>query len=285
MQIKSFFDSNTATVTYIVSDPATQRCAIIDSVLDYDLFSGTVSTTSANQLIDYIKQNNLSVEWILETHIHADHFTAASYLKEHLGGKIGIGSHIIDVLTYWVPIFNTANDTPLDGSQFDHLFKDGETFQIGSLNVNVIHTPGHTPACVSYQINDVVFVGDALFMPYVGTGRTDFPGGSAEKMYQSLQKILSLPENTKIFTCHDYPLEGKQAAWESTIKEEKTSNIMINDRISESEFIANRKQKDTNKPVPKLLYPSIQVNMRAGKFGNAESNGVHYIKIPLQGQA
>lgn len=281
MNIQAFFDANTATVTYVVSDPHTKHCAIIDSVHDYDQFSGRLTTTSADELIEYITKNNLTVEWILETHIHADHLTASSYLKKKLGGKTGIGSHIVDVLQYWIPVFNTAHDTPSDGSQFDMLFEDGTTFHIGEIPVKVMHTPGHTPACVSYLINDAVFVGDALFMPYVGTARTDFPGGSAETLYQSLMKILSLPDSTRIFTCHDYPLEGQKPAWQSTVGEEKQKNIMINSTVSKEAFIANRNQRDQNKPVPKLLLPSLQVNMRGGKLGNPENNGVHYIKIPV----
>lgn len=281
MIIKSFFDPNTSTVTYIVSDPETQRCAIIDSVHDFDMYSGRLFSKSIDRIIDYIKKMDLQVEWILDTHVHADHLTAASYLKDKLGGKIGIGENIKKVLSYWIPIFNTGLDTPADGSQFDVLFSDGTQFKIGNLNVKVIHTPGHTPDCVSYYINDAVFVGDTIFMPYVGTARTDFPGGSAETLYHSIQKILALPDQTRIYTCHDYPPEGQQPAWESTVVEQKKNNSMINDSISEKEFIAARNMKDLNKPVPKLLLPSIQVNLRAGKLGNFELNQTHYIKIPI----
>lgn len=281
MRVQAFFDYNTATVSYIVIDPETNQCAILDSVMDYDPFSGRITSTSADQLIAYIKENKLSVQWILETHIHADHLTAASYLKEKLGGKIGISNKITEVLAYWVPLFNTQQDTPLDASQFDYLFNDGETFHVGKLAVKVIHTPGHTPACVSYQMEDAIFVGDALFMPYVGTARTDFPGGSPEQLYQSLQKILTLPDNTRIFTCHDYPPQGEAPKWESTVAEEKQKNVMVNAGIDERTFIANRKQRDTNKPVPKLLIPSLQYNLRAGSLGNAEKNRIHYIKIPI----
>lgn len=281
MIIESFFDPNTSTVTYIVSDPETQRCAIIDSVHDFDMYSGRLFSKSIDRIIDYIKKMDLQVEWILDTHVHADHLTAASYLKDKLGGKIGIGENIKKVLSYWIPIFNTGLDTPSDGSQFDVLFSDGTQFKIGNLNVKVIHTPGHTPDCVSYYINDAVFVGDTIFMPYVGTARTDFPGGSAETLYHSIQKILALPDQTRIYTCHDYPPEGQQPAWESTVAEQKKNNSMINDSISEKEFIAARNKKDLNKPVPKLLLPSIQVNLRAGKLGNFEPNQTHYIKIPI----
>lgn len=280
MHIQPFFDADTATVTYIVSDPATSRCAIIDSVRDYDMNSGRVTTRSADKLIEYITSNKLHVDWILETHIHADHLTAATYLQEKLGGKIGIGENIRAVLSYWIPVFNTSTDTPMDGSQFDALFADGEHFKIGNLDVKVIHTPGHTPACVSYHINNAVFVGDLIFMPYVGTARTDFPGGSAQTSYRSIQKILALPGDTHIFSCHDYPPTGQPPAWESTVAEQKQKNIMLQVDTEEA-FVAARNKKDEGKPVPKLLLPSLQVNMRAGKFGLPETNGKQYIKIPL----
>tara|TARA_R110000868_G_scaffold36118_2_gene128588 strand:- start:49 stop:906 length:858 start_codon:yes stop_codon:yes gene_type:complete len=281
MHIKSFFDSATATVTYVVSDDATKCCAVIDPVRDFDLASGKLSTVSADQVIAYILKEKLKLEWILETHVHADHLTAATYIKEKLGGQIGIGEHIKKVLSYWVPVFNIAADTPVDGSQFDVLFADGESFNIGDIVVKVLHTPGHTPDSVSYHMGDAIFVGDTIFMPYVGTARTDFPGGSAETLYQSIQKILSLPEETRIFTCHDYPLDNNSPKWESTIKEQKMTNIMIDESVTKSEFTAARNKKDENKSVPKLLLPSIQVNLRAGNLGSAESNHTHYIKIPI----
>ncbi|MHB1221046.1 MAG: MBL fold metallo-hydrolase [Gammaproteobacteria bacterium] len=281
MQIESFFDPNTSTVTYVVSDPETQHCAIIDSVHDFDLYSGRLSSQSADRVIDYIKKMNLQVEWILDTHVHADHLTAASYLKDILGGKIGIGENIKKVLSYWIPIFNTGSDTPSDGSQFDVLFPDGTQFKIGNLNVKVIHTPGHTPDGVSYYINGAVFVGDTIFMPYVGTARTDFPGGNAEILYRSIKKILALPDQTRIYTCHDYPPDGQQPAWVSTVAEQKKNNSMINDSVTEKEFIAARNKKDFNKPVPKLLLPSIQVNLRAGKLGAFDISQTQYIKIPI----
>ncbi len=281
MQIKSFFDPNTSTISYVVSDSETRQCAIIDSVHDFDLFSGRLSTQSADSVIEYIKKMNLQVEWILDTHVHADHLTAASYLKDKLGGKIGIGENIKKVLAYWIPIFNTGADTPLDGSQFDVLFKNGAQFNIGNLNVNVIHTPGHTPDSISYHINDTIFVGDTIFMPYVGTARTDFPGGDAKTLYHSIQNILSLPDETRIYTCHDYPPDGQPPAWVSTVAEQKKHNSMINDTVTENEFVAARNKKDFNKPVPKLLLPSIQVNLRAGKLGALDENQTQYIKIPI----
>lgn len=281
MKIQHFFDDDTATFTYVISDEATGRCAIIDPVLNLDMASGRTSTVSADEVIDYAQKNSLSVEWILETHVHADHLTGAHYLKEKLGSKIGIGEHIKEVLKFWIPLFNTAHDTPLDGSQFDHLFKDGEIFNIGSIEVKVLHTPGHTPACISYLMGDVVFVGDTIFMPYVGTARTDFPGGSAKTLYHSIQKLLSLPKDTKIFTCHDYPPQGQGEAYVSTIAEQKSCNIMVHDGVSEQEYVAARNAKDKGKAVPRLLLPSIQVNMRAGSLGKPEENGVQYVKIPL----
>ncbi len=279
--IKTFFDSDTSTFTHIVSDPNTGKAAIIDSVLNYDQYSGRTSTRSADALIAYIKEHQLSVAWILDTHIHADHITASRYLKEKLGAKIGIGAKIKDVLALWIPIFNTSRDTNLDASQFDHLFEDGECFKLGDLEVKVIHTPGHTPACASYLIGDVVFVGDTLFMPDLGTARTDFPGGSAAIMYDSVKKILDLPEETKIFMCHDYPPEGRDPMWISTVKEEKEKNVLLHTGISKDEYVTVRNKRDEGKAVPKLLLPSIQANLRAGAFGLPEDNDVKYIKIPI----
>jgi glyoxylase-like metal-dependent hydrolase (beta-lactamase superfamily II) len=281
MNIKSFFDANTATITYVVSDPETNHCAIIDSVHNFDLHSGKLSSESADEVIHYISAMNLQVDWILETHVHADHLTAASYLKEKVGGKIGIGQNIIKVLEHWIPVFNTSADTPSDGSQFDVLFDDGAEFKIGNLNVKVMHTPGHTPDSISYLINDAIFVGDTIFMPYGGTARTDFPGGSAESLYHSIQKIYALPDQTRIFTCHDYPPDGNNPAWESTVLVQKKQNTMINSSVTESEFIAARNKKDVNKPVPKLLLPSIQVNLRIGKLGSFDESHTQYIKIPI----
>lgn len=280
MQIQAFFDKDTATISYVVSDPATKSCAIIDSVLDFDPPSGKISTTSADKIVTYIKEQHLRVAWILETHIHADHLTAASYLKQKLGGKIGISETIVEALKYWVPFFNTAHDTPLDGSQFDKLFKDGESFYIGNIQVKTLQTPGHTPVCMCYIIGDAVFVGDTIFMPYVGTSRTDFPGGDAATLYRSIQKILALPDSTRIFTCHDYPPQGEPPAWESSVGEQKKKNKMINESVSEADYIEKRTARDQSLAVPRLLYPSLQVNLRAGKLGKPESNGKQYIKIP-----
>lgn len=281
MNIKTFFDQNTATFTYIVTDTETMKCAVIDSVLDYDIYSGKSSTQSADSVIAYIKSNNLKLEWILETHIHADHLTASDYIKRQLGGRSAIGAKIIDVLKLWVPIFNTKADTKLDGSQFDILFADGDKFKIGNLQATVMYTPGHTPACACYIIDDCIFVGDTIFMPDIGTARTDFPGGSAEQMYDSIQKIFALPDDTKIYTCHDYPPNGRDINYLSTIGQQKRENILLNAGTTKSEYIKNRNNRDHGKAVPKLLLPSIQVNLRAGKFANKEDNGTSYIKIPV----
>ena len=281
MYIKHFFDPDTFTFTYVVSDEKTSKCAIIDPVLDYQPQSGKISTYSVEKILDYIKHKNLQVEWILETHVHADHLTGAHYLKEKLDTKVGIGENIKEVLKFGVPLFNTSDSTPLDGSQFDHLFKDGEIFTIGLLEVRVMATPGHTPACISYIIGDSIFVGDTIFMPCVGTARADFPGGDAKTLYQSIQRILSLPDETRIFTCHDYPSGIDKPSCESTVAQHKADNIMIAQSISEDTYIEKRKAKDKTLPVPRLLLPSIQVNMRAGNLGNPESNQIQYIKIPL----
>lgn len=280
MYVKYFFDKDTSTFTYVVSDLKTKKCAIIDPVLNYNPQSGRIDTHSAEEVLGYIKHENFQVEWILETHAHADHLTGAYYLKEKLKTKIGIGKNIIKVLKFWVPMFNMP-DTPLDGSQFDYLFKDGEIFYIGSLEVKVINTPGHTPACISYLIGNTIFVGDTIFMPNIGTARTDFPGGDAETLYQSIQKILALPDETRIFTCHDYPSEVDKHKCESSVADQKAYNIMIAKSIDKSVYIEKRKARDKTLEVPRLLLPSIQINMRAGELTKPDSNQIHYIKIPL----
>ncbi len=280
MQIKEFYDKDTAAFSYIISDEATKDAAIIDSVLNYDHFAARISYESANELIEYIKSNKLNLQWILETHIHADHLTACAYLKKKFPqAKTAIGSKIIDVLKHWAPIFE--NNAKLDGSQFDKLFNDGEKFKIGQLEVEVMHTPGHTPACACYKINDSIFVGDVIFMPDVGTARCDFPDGSSEKSYDSLQKILALNENTKIYTAHDYPPATRLVACVSTVLEQKKNNILINEKISREEFIEKRNKRDSNLAVPKLLLPSLQVNINAGALPKPSTNGISYIKMPL----
>ena len=279
MKIQHFYDQKTATFTYIVSDEKTQKCAIIDSVLDFDIASGRASTKQANLIIDYVKTQNLQVEWILETHIHADHLSASQYLKEKLGGKIAIGEKINEVIKFWTPIFNSSQDTKI--TQFDKLFNDNEKFFIGTIEAKVIYTPGHTPACATYLIEDCAFVGDVIFTPQNGTGRTDFPGGSAKDSYDSIQKLLKLPDATRIFFGHDYPVEGQQPQHLCTVLEQKKSNILINEKISEENYILERNQRDIGKKVPKLLLPALQFNMRAGSFGEPESNSTFYIKIPI----
>lgn len=282
MNIQTFFDENTYTFTYIVIDEKTKKCAIIDPVLDFDFHSGKTWTASADKVIDYVTEHGLEVQWILETHAHADHLTGAHYLNQTFDAEIGIGEHIKEVLALWVPIFNTGEDTPLNGSQFGRLFKDGEHFTIGALEVKVFHTPGHTPACVSYLINDeVIFVGDTLFMPYLGTARADFPGGNSEVLYNSIQKILALPGHTQIMICHDYPQGNQKPSNVSTVEEQKKQNIMINETIGKENYIAARNLRDNGLEVPKLLLPSIQVNLRAGYLGDPEENGIQYMKIPL----
>jgi glyoxylase-like metal-dependent hydrolase (beta-lactamase superfamily II) len=276
---KDFFDPSTATFTYLLWDENSLAAAIIDSVLNYDQCSASTNSKSADELIVFIKKNNLKLEWILETHIHADHLTAARYLQEKLGGKIGIGSGIRAVLQYWIPIFNSACDIPQDGSQFDQIFEDNEIIKLGLSEIKVLHSPGHTPACVSYLIADAIFVGDVILMPDIGTARADFPGGSADRLYDSLQRILSLPETTRIFTAHDYPPSGRTASGMSNVAEQKQHNILA--KISKAEFITARNKRDEGKPIPKLLLPALQFNLRAGSFGKAEVNGLQYIKIPV----
>jgi glyoxylase-like metal-dependent hydrolase (beta-lactamase superfamily II) len=280
--IQSFFDEATSTITYLVADPATHVAAIIDPVLDYDHRSGKASTRSADAVLAAAAAKRLRIEWILETHAHADHLSAAPYLKGKTGAKVGIGEHIREVQTIFRPVFNLG-DVSGDGSEFDHLFKDGETFRLGNLDVEVLHTPGHTPACVSYHLGDAVFVGDTVFMPDYGTARADFPGGSAKALYRSIQRLLSLPDTTCLFLCHDYTGPGRQEhRWETTVAEQRARNIHVHEGVSEEAFIALREQRDAGLPAPNLLLPSIQVNIRAGKLPQPEGNGVRYLKIPVR---
>ena len=279
--VEAFFDEATFTVSYVVSDPQTGRAAVIDPVLDYDPHSGRTTTASADRLIKYVKDSNLSVVWILETHVHADHLSSAPQVKAELGGSTAIGAHVTNVQEVFKGIFN-LEDLDADGSQFDHLFADGDTFEIGNIKARVIATPGHTPACVTYHIGDSAFVGDTLFMPDFGTARTDFPGGSAEQLYASIRKIFALPDNTRLFMCHDYKAPGRDVfAWETTVAEQRNSNIHINDRVSATEYVEMREGRDSQLGMPKLILPSIQVNIRAGQLPDAEDNGVRYLKIPL----
>ena len=280
-EVKGFFDQATYTITYVVKDPSSQHCAIVDPVLDYDPKSGRTSTDSADALMAYIEENNLEVDWILETHAHADHISGARYLKAKYACPIAIGAAITTVQQTFKEVFNLV-DFEADGSQFDTLLKDGDEIQIGSITGVAIHTPGHTPACLTYIIGDAVFVGDTLFMPDYGTARVDFPGGDAATLYQSIQKIFSLPEEYRLFMCHDYLPEGRnEYAWETTVGAEKEKNIHVGGNTSEAQFVTMRNNRDKDLAMPVLILPSIQINIRAGEKPQPESNGVSYLKIPL----
>ncbi len=280
--IRAFFDEPTNTVSYIVADPATKQAAVIDPVLDYDQNAGEVDTRSVDAILRAAKQQGYTIAWTLETHAHADHLSGSPYIKSKTEAKIGIGEQIKDVQRIFRPIFDAA-DLKADGSDFDHLFKDGEHFEIGELDAEVMYTPGHTPADVTYKIADAAFVGDTLFMPDYGTARADFPGGDANRLYRSIRKLLSLPPATRLFMCHDYKAPGRDAyAWETTVREEREKNVHVKDGVSEDAFVATRTARDSTLSVPRLLLPSIQVNMRAGKFPPAHANGVRYLTIPVK---
>ena len=279
--VKGFFDRDTWTVTYVVYEKPTSSCIIIDSVLSYDPKSGRTHTKMADEVIEFIKKNELKTEWILETHAHADHVTAAPYLRSELGGKVAIGDHISVVQSVFKDIFNLENSFPVDGSQFDRLLKDGEEIHFGKLSFKALFVPGHTPACMAYQVGDAIFVGDTMFMPDVGTARCDFPGGDAHVLYRSMKKILSFPPQTRLFMCHDYPPNGRPVQFETTVADEKKFNIHMHDGITEEQFIEMRKKRDATLEMPVLILPAIQVNIRAGEFPAKESNGVAYLKIPL----
>ncbi len=280
--VKAFFDEATNTVSYIVRDPNSQACAIIDSVLDFDPAAGRTSMVSADKVIAFVHDEKLKVEWIVETHVHADHLSAAPYLQEKLGGKIGIGDKITVVQDVFGKIFNAGTEFQRDGSQFDQLFSDGDTFTIGNLQGHVIYTPGHTPACMTWVIGDAAFVGDTLFMPDFGTARCDFPGGDAGTLYQSIQKIFAMPPETRLFMCHDYKAPGRdEFAWETTVAEERRSNVHVHEGIDKDAFVKTRETRDATLGMPRLILPSIQVNMRAGEMPEPEDNGVSYLKLPL----
>jgi glyoxylase-like metal-dependent hydrolase (beta-lactamase superfamily II) len=291
MQVEGFFDPGTWTVSYIVFDKATRRCALIDSVLDFDAKSGRTTTSSADKLIARVRELDADVQWILKTHVHAAHLSAAPYLKQHLGGELGIGEHITTVQGVFGSLFNEGSEFARDGRQFDPLFADGETFEIGSLRALAMHTPGHTPACMTYVVSDgdgdgaeadaAAFVGDTLFMPDYGTARCDFPGGNARTLYRSINRVLSLPPQTSLYMCHDYQPGGREVRFVSTVAEEREKNVHVCNGISEEEFVAMRRARDATLGMPALIVPSVQVNMRAGELPKAESNGVRYLKIPL----
>jgi len=280
--ITAFFDKATNTISYIVCDPNGSACAIIDSVLDFDFASGRTDTKSADKLINFVKENKLDVQWLLESHVHADHLSAAPYIQMEVGGKIGIGSHITDVQETFGKIFNEGTEFQRDGSQFDKLFVEGDTFHIGQLRGDVLHTPGHTPACMTYVIGDAAFVGDTLFMPDFGTARCDFPGGSSENLFTSIQKILTLPDATRIFVGHDYKAPGREHyAWETTVGEQKKKNIHIKSGQSKEDFVKLRDERDAKLAMPKLIVPSLQINMRAGNMPEPDEQGDVFLKVPI----
>jgi glyoxylase-like metal-dependent hydrolase (beta-lactamase superfamily II) len=278
--IKAFFDPQTWTYTYVVYESKGSACIVIDSVLNYDPKSGRTKTKSADEVIAFIKEHRLQLEWILETHAHADHLTAAPYIQEQLGGKIAIGDHITTVQNVFKGVFN-LDDVAVDGSQFDALIKEDEPISFGNLSFKAMYVPGHTPACMAYEIGDSIFVGDTLFMPDVGTARCDFPGGSASNLYCSIQSILKYPPNTKLYMCHDYPPNGRTPEYQSTVADQKKNNIHVHDGITEEQFVAMRTKRDAGLEMPVLILPSIQVNIRAGHMPKAEGNGTAYLKIPL----
>ena len=281
--VKSFFDEATFTISHVVHDPATRRAALIDSVLDFDQASGRTSHASADALIAYVEAQDLTVDWILETHAHADHLSAAPYLQEKLGGRLAIGHEILTVQDVFGKIFNEGTEFRRDGSQFDQLFNDGDRFTVGSLDATVLHVPGHTPACLAYVIGDAIFPGDTLFMPDYGTARCDFPGGDARTLYRSIHRLLSLPDEARLFLCHDYkaPPGRTEFAWETTIGAERTGNIHVREGISEDEFVAMRTRRDATLAMPRLILPSVQVNMNGGRPPEPEANGTRYLKLPL----
>jgi glyoxylase-like metal-dependent hydrolase (beta-lactamase superfamily II) len=280
--VTAFFDEPTFTVSYVVADPDTKACAVVDSVLDYDPASGRTNTGSADEIVAFIRDRGLTLEWILETHVHADHMSAAPYLQKTLGGKIAIGAEIRTVQTVFGKIFNEGTEFQRDGSQFDKLLVDGDTLRIGNMEARAMHTPGHTPACMTYVVGDAAFVGDTMFMPDYGTARADFPGGDARTLFRSIKKVLSLPPETRLFMCHDYKAPGRdEYRWETSVAEERAHNIHVHDGVSEDEFVAMREARDATLDMPRLILPSIQINMRAGQLPEPEDNGTRYIKIPL----
>ncbi|MDJ0630162.1 MAG: MBL fold metallo-hydrolase [Rhodobacter sp.] len=279
--VTAFFDPATNTISYVVKDPNSNACAIVDSVMDIDYAAGRITYDHADQMIEYVKANDLTVEWLIETHVHADHLSAAPYIQSKLGGKIGIGANITVVQNTFGKIFNEGTEFQRDGSQFDRLFKDGDTYMIGTMEVVALHTPGHTPACMTHVAGDAAFVGDTLFMPDGGSARADFPGGSAEELYDSIQKVLDLPDETRLFMCHDYGPGGREIQWETTVAEEKAENIHVGQGKTKAEFVKFRTERDAQLDMPKLIIPSLQVNMRAGDLPPAEDNGTTYLKVPV----
>jgi glyoxylase-like metal-dependent hydrolase (beta-lactamase superfamily II) len=281
-QVAAFFDKDTNTITYVVKDPGSESCAIVDPVMDIDYAAGRVGHRSADLVIDYVRDNKLTVDWLLETHVHADHLSASPYIQAKVGGKIGIGEHIKTVQEVFGKIFNEGTEFQRDGSQFDRLFKDGDTYEIGSMTAFVMHTPGHTPACTTHVMGDAAFVGDTLFMPDGGTARADFPGGDARTLYGSIHKVLdTLPPETRLFMCHDYCPNGRDIRWETTVDEERASNIHVHDGVSMDEFVHVREARDKTLSMPKLIVPSLQVNIRAGHLPEPDASGKRFLKVPL----
>ena len=279
--IQAFFDPKTWTVSYVVADTGTKQAAVIDPVLDYDFKSGHTGTQSADAVLAYLQANRMSVQWILETHAHADHLSGARYIQDKIGGKIAIGERIREVQATFKQLFNLERAFLPDGSQFDHLFKDGEVFKIGEVEATALLVPGHTPADLAYLVEDAVFVGDTLFMPDVGTARADFPGGDAHTLYRSTRRLLDLPAETRVFVCHDYPPKGRDIQWETTVAKQRASNVHVRDGIGEAEFVAMRTARDATLEMPMLILPAIQVNVRAGQLPAADDNGIAYLRIPL----
>ena len=279
--VKAFFDEATNTISYVVKDPASNACAVIDSVMDIDYAAGRITYDSADEIIAYIRENDLKLEWLIETHAHADHLSGAPYIQEKLGGKLGIGENITIVQNVFGKIFNEGTEFQRDGSQFDRLFKDGDSYQIGGMDVQVLHTPGHTPACMTHVVGDAAFVGDTLFMPDGGSARADFPGGDAGVLYDSIQKILALPDDTRLFMCHDYGPNGRDIQWETTVAEEKAHNIHVGAGKTREDFIKFRTERDAQLDMPRLIIPSIQVNIRAGHLPEPDDSGTRMLKVPL----
>ena len=282
-EVKGFFDEETHTISYVITDKQTNSCAVLDSVLDLDYASGKINYLNADKIINFITENTLKLCWLIETHVHADHLSAAPYIQQNLGGKIAISKEIVKVQEIFGKVFNAGTEFERDGSQFDLLLEDGDTYEIGNLRGKALHTPGHTPACMAHVIEDKVFVGDTLFMPDGGTARADFPGGDARTLFRSIQKILALPDNTRMFVCHDYMPNGRDVKWETTVSEQKQNNIHIGGDINEDEFVKLREKRDSTLGMPKLIMPSIQVNMRAGNMPQSEDDGSTFLKVPISG--
>jgi len=282
-EVNPYYDEDTNTVSYLVVDPETKACAVVDSVLNFDYAAGAISYEQADEIIAEIKSRDLNLQWLVETHVHADHLSAAPYIQEKCGGQIMISKEITAVQNIFGKVFNAGTEFERDGSQFDKLLSDGDTYHLGNIPARVIHTPGHTPACMAHVIGDAVFVGDTLFMPDGGTARADFPGGDARTLYRSIKKILTLPDATRVFVCHDYQPDGRDVEWETTVKAQREANIHIREGITEDEFVARREARDATLKMPKLIMPSIQVNMRAGHMPEPEDNGDTYLKVPVSG--